>query len=112
VARAFREGRGPPSSCNQSWRKHAHRERRPTAGRVVSARHQIGVTVATTLSTTDSCGIYPGFRPPVLVRVGDGSRAVAIADFNVDGRPDIATADEYAHTATILLNGTAFAGRP
>ncbi len=72
----------------------------------------IGVSVATTLSTTDSCGIYPGFRAPVLVRVGDGSRAVAIADFNADGRPDIATADEYAHTATILLNGTAFAGRP
>jgi hypothetical protein len=37
---------------------------------------------------------------------------VAVADFNADGRPDIATADEYAHTATIVLNDTAFAGRP
>jgi hypothetical protein len=33
-------------------------------------------------------------------------------DFNVDGRLDIATADQSGHSMTVLLNTTSFAGRP
>ncbi len=39
---------------------------------------------------------------------GSGSRAVAAADFDNDGRVDLATANEYAASVTQYTNGTAF----
>ena len=52
----------------------------------------------------------PGsFLPQTEVAAGAGSRDVAAADFNGDGRFDLATANEYASTATVLSNETVFA---
>jgi hypothetical protein len=46
--------------------------------------------------------------PPIRLAAGAGSRAVSIADFDNDGRPDIATANEFSATATVLSNVTMF----
>jgi hypothetical protein len=52
---------------------------------------------------------HPGqFLPGVDVGAGTGSRAVALADFDHDGRLDAATANEYAASATVLTNDTLF----
>ena len=53
---------------------------------------------------------HPGqFLPGVEVGAGAGSRAVALADFDDDGRLDVATANEYATSTTVLTNDTMFA---
>jgi hypothetical protein len=39
--------------------------------------------------------------------VSDGPASVAVADFNADGRPDLATANYLAMSASVLLNTTA-----
>jgi hypothetical protein len=46
------------------------------------------------------------FAAASSVPAGSGSRDVALADFNMDGQMDIATANEYASTSTVLTNGT------
>ena len=46
------------------------------------------------------------FDAPTSVTAGAGSRAVTVADFNQDGQADIATANEYGHSATILTNSS------
>lgn len=47
------------------------------------------------------------FQPPVLFRVGDLPNALAVGDFNGDGRPDIAVLTVGASsTISILLNTT------
>jgi hypothetical protein len=38
---------------------------------------------------------------------GSGSRALAVADFDGDGLPDLATANEFSSTASLLVNTTA-----
>lgn len=45
------------------------------------------------------------FNAPITVASGTGSRDVALADFNFDGQVDIATANEYGNSATVLTNG-------
>jgi hypothetical protein len=46
------------------------------------------------------------FLPRLTFGAGAGSRAAAAADFDADGRLDIATGNQYAATATVLLNAT------
>jgi hypothetical protein len=70
------------------------------------------VLLAFPLTGFESSTTEPGYHAGATVRVGNGSRAVAIADFDGDGRPDIATGDETAKTVSVLINTTAFAGRP
>jgi hypothetical protein len=51
----------------------------------------------------------PGaFLPGVEVGAGTGSRAIAAADFNADGKLDLATVNEYASSTTVLSNETIF----
>ena len=50
----------------------------------------------------------PGsFTAPHAEPGGSGSRAVAAADFDRDGRTDLATANEFSSSATMLRNSTA-----
>jgi len=49
------------------------------------------------------------FQARVNYAAGDGPRSVAVGDFNADGRPDLAVANEYSDNVSILLgnaNGT------
>ena len=58
-------------------------------------------SVSVFLARTTSPGL---FNDAFSVAAGSGSRDVALADFNFDDQIDIATANEYASTATVLLN--------
>jgi hypothetical protein len=64
-----------------------------------------GSTVTVLLGNPSSPG---AFLPMQEVPAGAGSRAVVAADFNRDGRVDLATGNEMAGAATILWNSTAF----
>lgn len=46
---------------------------------------------------------------PAGFTVGDSARSIAIADFDLDGRPDLAIACGDSHAVFVLLNTTAFA---
>jgi hypothetical protein len=48
-----------------------------------------------------------GFGPPAGFKTDDGPVAVAAGDFNGDGKPDLAVANRYAGTMSVLLNTTA-----
>lgn len=52
------------------------------------------------------------FQRPQLFSVGDGPQQAIVADFNGDGKPDIATVNSDAETVSILLNTTPFPPRP
>jgi hypothetical protein len=45
----------------------------------------------------------PQFSAPVLLRTGDEPDALAAADFNGDGKPDLATADSGSASVSVLL---------
>jgi hypothetical protein len=47
-----------------------------------------------------------GLAPKVDFPTGDGPRSVSIDDFNGDGKPDVAVANTYSNTVSILLNTT------
>jgi hypothetical protein len=51
------------------------------------------------------------FQPPLKFRVGVGPSQLVVADFNHDGKPDIATING-GSTISILLNTTPFPARP
>ena len=48
------------------------------------------------------------FEPPIEYAAGAGARGVVAADFNHDGRLDLATGNQNASSATILWNDTVF----
>jgi hypothetical protein len=58
-------------------------------------------SVSVFLARTSNPGL---FNDAFSLAAGTGSRDVALADFNFDDQIDIATANEYAGTATVLLN--------
>jgi hypothetical protein len=47
--------------------------------------------------------VLPGFLAPVGYAVGDYPGAVAVGDFNGDGTPDLAVANKYSGTVSVLL---------
>jgi hypothetical protein len=59
------------------------------------------------LNTTDTGATTPTFATQVPFITGDGPRTVSIGDFNSDGKPDLAVANSFSNTASILLNTTA-----
>jgi hypothetical protein len=63
--------------------------------------NRAGNTVSVYMARPDPNG---WFVAPVALAAGNGSRDVVLADFNVDGQIDIATANEYANTSTVLTN--------
>jgi len=46
------------------------------------------------------------FQPPRKFKVGAGPRQVIVADFNHDGKPDLATINNADSSFSILLNTT------
>jgi hypothetical protein len=62
-------------------------------------------TVTVLFGAGDTTG---SFGSPVQFAAGAGSRVVALADFDRDGRIDLATGNENTTTATTLTNTTAF----
>ena len=46
------------------------------------------------------------FTGPTNFAVGDGPNSVAVGDFNGDGDPDLAVANEFAGSVSVLLGGT------
>ena len=45
------------------------------------------------------------FTGPTNFAVGDGPNSVAVGDFNGDGDPDLAVANEFAGSVSVLLGG-------
>ena len=60
-----------------------------------------GSNVSILLARNDFTGWFTG---PFNVASGSGSRDVVLADFNTDGQMDIATANEFGNSATVLSN--------
>ena len=61
----------------------------------------LGALCAPTFAQT--CSLPSFTRPPVYPVVGADVRSVAVADFDGDGRPDLAVADVDSSTVTVLL---------
>ncbi|MFO0746713.1 MAG: FG-GAP-like repeat-containing protein [Myxococcota bacterium] len=64
------------------------------------------------LNTTSATAALPTFAPAVAFATGAGSSALAVGDFNGDGKKDLVTAN-FSGSVTVLLNTTAIgAGTP
>ncbi|MEG4141096.1 FG-GAP-like repeat-containing protein, partial [Microcoleus sp. Pol7_B1] len=63
-------------------------------------------TTAILLNTTPTGATTPTFATRVDFTTGSGSRSVSIGDFNGDGKPDLAVANYFSNTTSILLNTT------
>ena len=63
--------------------------------------------VSILLDATAPGATTPNFSARRAFAAGDAPSAVAGADFNLDGRPDLAVADEGSETASVLLDSTA-----
>ena len=62
---------------------------------------------SSTSTTTNSVTVVPGFGTGTLqFTTGAAPADVVVADFNNDGKPDLATANETGGTVSILLNTT------
>ena len=64
-------------------------------------------TVSVLLNTTAAGATAPTFAPQTTFAVGANPYSVAVADFNGDGRPDLAVANSADGTVSVLLNTTA-----
>ncbi len=64
-------------------------------------------TVSVLLNTTPMQSGLATFAVPTVFATGTSPNAVAVGDFNADGRIDIAIANSGAGTASVLLNTTA-----
>jgi hypothetical protein len=61
------------------------------------------VTASAVCASAALCSA-PNFRPAPVYNTGLGPSAVAVGDFNNDGRPDLATANANAGSLSILVN--------
>jgi hypothetical protein len=59
------------------------------------------------LNTTALNATTPSFTPQQAFATGNSPRSVAVGDFNADGRPDLAVANGYNASVSVLLNTTA-----
>jgi hypothetical protein len=72
-----------------------------------------GKTVSVLLNTTPAGAATPTFAPQQTFAVGTQAIGVVVADFNGDGRPDLAVTNSVDNTVSVLLNTTpAGAGTP
>jgi hypothetical protein len=58
------------------------------------------------LNKTPPGAASPSFAPRVDVPTGAAPIGIAVADFDGDGRPDLAIANANAHTVSIFINTT------
>ena len=66
----------------------------------------LGAFVAILLGNGDGT-----FRPELLAGGGAEPRAFVVGDFNGDGLPDVATANYFGRSVSILLNDSRLKGR-
>jgi hypothetical protein len=64
-------------------------------------------TVSVLLNTTATGATTPSFAAQQTFAVGTQPHAVAVGDFNGDGKPDLAVANTGSDTVSVLLNTTA-----
>jgi Ca2+-binding RTX toxin-like protein len=64
-------------------------------------------TTSILINTTPTGATTPTFAPKVDFPTGVWPTSVTIADINGDGKPDVATANLFSDTTSILLNNTA-----
>ncbi|MEG4634862.1 DUF4347 domain-containing protein, partial [Microcoleus sp. AR_TQ3_B6] len=62
--------------------------------------------VSILLNTTTTGAATPTFATQITFATGSGPRFLSIGDFNSDGKPDLAVANDFSNTASILLNTT------
>ncbi|MEG4230356.1 FG-GAP-like repeat-containing protein, partial [Microcoleus sp. N9_B2] len=62
--------------------------------------------VSILLNTTATGAATPTFATQVTFATGSGPRLLSIGDINSDGKPDLAVANDFSNTASILLNTT------
>jgi hypothetical protein len=74
----------------------------------VSASGTVSVLGNTTAPGSDT----PSFAPVQTFAVGPQPRTVVVGDFNSDGLPDLATANQAGFSASVLLNTTTPAASP
>ncbi|HXQ25150.1 MAG TPA: FG-GAP-like repeat-containing protein [Candidatus Acidoferrales bacterium] len=79
-----------------------------TANNGPATATNLGNSVSILLGQADTSGNPTGtFAPPVAERdfpAGNGPGSIAVADYNIDGRPDLAVADSGDSAVSILLN--------
>jgi Ca2+-binding RTX toxin-like protein len=63
--------------------------------------------VSILLNTTPTGATTPTFAPTVNFTTGGRPNSVSIGDFNLDGKPDVATANAIGSSTSIFLNTTA-----
>ncbi len=61
-------------------------------------------TVSVLLNTTPAGATTPGFAGQQTFATGTGPASVAVGDFNGDGSPDLAVANDPSNTVSVLLN--------
>lgn len=68
----------------------------------------LGSTVSILLNETRRGMVSARFEPAsrLSVAVGSGPYALVVGDFNGDGRPDLATANSYDNSVSVLINDT------
>src|SRR6476661_6261343 len=71
----------------------------------VAVANRFNGTTSILLNNTPTGATTPTFAPKVDFPTGS-SYSVSIGDFNGDGKPDVATANHYSNTTSILLNTT------
>jgi hypothetical protein len=64
-------------------------------------------TVTVLLNTTAAGTTTPSFSPQETFATGSDPASVVVADFNGDGKPDLAVANNASSTVSVLLNTTA-----
>jgi hypothetical protein len=74
---------------------------------VVANRNASNLSVYMALAGSDGW-----FVAPFTVPAGSGARDVVAADFNLDGHQDLATANEYADSASLLTNAVSASAGP
>ncbi len=61
-------------------------------------------TVSVLLNTTLIGATSPSFAPQQAFATGTSPQSVAVGDFNEDGRPDLAAANLFGNTVSVLIN--------
>ncbi|MEG3959227.1 FG-GAP-like repeat-containing protein, partial [Microcoleus sp. herbarium2] len=72
----------------------------------LATANSVNATASILLNTTPTGAGAPTFAPQVPFPPAGNPASVSIGDFNLDGKPDLATANPFSNTASILLHTT------